>query len=153
MQRKPLVELDAEQNIVQYTEQKQVVDIRVSDGRVEYLKDDSWHSIPLREAPEYELDIAYQSLEDDYLMLQKVVSEAYDREKEMWEVEYTTDIDGVMKSLYIRLDSPTILPYTISTMRTVILSILSEQCLATRLSLRRKTCTQTVLITRLYILM
>lgn len=90
-------------------------DIRVDekseyeDCSVQYLSlcSDEWNEIcSLEDVPEQTLEIDDEQLDDDFTELQQAVQYAYDKKRGMWRVKYDTYEDGMIKSLYIPLETP-----------------------------------------------
>lgn len=84
-----------------------ITDIRVRGNRVQCLRGNNWDGVcQLENVPSTSLEIESDVLTADFKQLQETVTKAYDREKEMWRLEYDTHLNGTMKSLYVPLDSP-----------------------------------------------
>lgn len=111
-QRESLIEAEAGQQ----TEEPNISDadpiiedIRVNDNTVQYkeINEDEWvdytqlHNVRVKQ-----LDVSDDELRDAYKKLRSAVEHSYDEEVDKWKVEYDTDADDVMKSLYVPLNSP-----------------------------------------------
>jgi hypothetical protein len=111
-QRESLIEAEAGQQTEEQNSSDAdtvIEDIRVNDNTVQYkeINEDEWVDYSrLRNLKGEQLDVSDDELRDAYKKLRSAVEHSYDEEVDKWKVEYDTDADDVMKSLYVPLNSP-----------------------------------------------